>query len=229
LSIESEDPEVPASIRRDEQPSIADEFFLIALDDRTGKPRLHSRALSLGVAAGLLSELVLSDYIAVVDAVIRRIDARQPPVDPTLTRMLEQIDAEQPHPVPTWLSFFAQTSVPAVASRLVHDGYLRVEESRSLLRKRSSYTSTNPTAHAWRAVRLGRLITNRKVATWEDTTVAGLCSATGLATLVLWDATSADHEYLGQLVAALAQEPSLRALINQVEALVAAAVLAPRT
>ena len=44
-----------------QQFALADDFYLIGLDDRTSRPRLHAKAMSLGTAAALLSELVLAN------------------------------------------------------------------------------------------------------------------------------------------------------------------------
>ena len=46
---------------------LADQFFLIAHEDRTGKSRLHPRATGLGLAAALLGELVMQGRIRAVE------------------------------------------------------------------------------------------------------------------------------------------------------------------
>ena len=43
---------------------LADQFFLIAHEDRTGRSRLHPRATGLGLAAALLGELMLTGRAA---------------------------------------------------------------------------------------------------------------------------------------------------------------------
>jgi hypothetical protein len=211
-----------------EQFALADDFYLIGLDDRTGKPRLHSKAMSLGAAAALLSELVLADHIRVRDG---RIDVARNYLgvtDPHYAAMLAAIAAEPHHPVPTWLAFFAQTSVDIVAGRLVTAGFMQVEQVRGLLRSKESYMPTDRAALTWRSVRIARLIHDRDLRTWEDLAIIGLLVATGLIDNVLWNADPADREALGALLANLVDEPSLHALITQVEALIAAAVLAQR-
>ena len=44
---------------------LADQFYLIAHEDRTGRSRLHPRATGLGLAAGLVGELLLLDRVRV--------------------------------------------------------------------------------------------------------------------------------------------------------------------
>lgn len=214
--------------RPDEPIAIADDFYLIALDERTGRPRLHAKAMSLGLAAALLCELVLSDHIGVKSNRLE-IAARRPPLeDPILLRMLDHIVAEPDHSVPVWLAFFAQTATEAVAERLVGRGYLRTETTRGLLRSKDSNVPTDLVALAWRSLRIAQVIAKRDVRTWEDLALVGLLSATGLAALVLWNADPGDQENLRTIVAGLTEEASLHSVINQVEVLIAAAVLTQR-
>lgn len=44
---------------------IADDLYLLAHDDVTGKPFLQARALGVGLAGGLLAELAIQDAIRV--------------------------------------------------------------------------------------------------------------------------------------------------------------------
>lgn len=214
--------------RPDEFIAIADDFYLIALDERTGRPRLNAKAMSLGLSAALLCELVLADHIGVKSNRIE-LAARRPPLeDPVLLRMLDHIVAEPNHPVPVWLAFFAQTAAEAVGERLVGRGYMRSETSRGLLRSKESHVPTDLVALAWRSLRIAQVIAKRDVRTWEDLTLVGLLSATGLAALVLWNADPGDQENLRNIVGGLTEEASLLTLITQVEALIAAAVLAQR-
>lgn len=126
------------------------------------------------------------------------------------------------------VGFFAQTATEAVGDRLVGRGFLRTETTRGLLRSKDFHVPTDLVAVAWRSLRVAQVIAKRDVRTWEDLALVGLLSATGLAALVLWNADPGDQENLRTIVAGLAEEASLHALITQVEALIAAAVLAQR-
>jgi hypothetical protein len=44
---------------------LADDLFLIALDDRTGRFRIEAGALGLGLGAAMLAELYLAGNIAI--------------------------------------------------------------------------------------------------------------------------------------------------------------------
>ena len=104
---------------------LADDLYLLAHDDRTGKPRLGPRQLGLGLAGGLLAEQLLADQIGVAPGGLvcvtghRRRD-RQPPGG-----LLGQIAAEPALlPVRDWLEFLSRTSARQVADRLEQAGYL---------------------------------------------------------------------------------------------------------
>ena len=57
---------------------MADQYFLIAHEDRTGRSRLHPRATGLGLAAGLLGELMLEGRVRIIEGVLLFV-SRQPP------------------------------------------------------------------------------------------------------------------------------------------------------
>jgi hypothetical protein len=212
----------------DAQLAIADDFFLIGMDERTGRPRLHAKAMSLGAAAALLSELVLSNHIGLIENRIVVAPRYHIPTDPFLANMLRHIVAEPQHPVSTWLSFFAQTSVDGVVDRLVAAGFLRMEQSRGLLRSKPAPAPVDPVVLSWRSLRIAHVITKRDLRTWEDLTLVGLVVATGLIDLVMYNASEDDIESLRQILGRLPEEASLHGLITQVESLIAAAVLAQR-
>lgn len=208
--------------------AIADDFYLIGLDERTSRPRLHAKAMSLGTAAALLAELVLSNHIGLLDNRIVVAARYQPPTDPCLATMLRQIVAEPQHTVPTWLTFFAQTSTDDVIDRLVSSGYMRAEVTRGLLRNKETFVPADPIAVSWRSLRIAHIISKRDLRTWEDLTLIGLVVATGLVELVMYNASAEDIDNLRQILVRLNDEASLHGLITQVEALIAAAVLAQR-
>lgn len=101
---------------------LADEFFLIALDDRTGRLRLSSKVFGLGAAGALLGELLLEER----EGDRLRVLSQRPPGDAlthgTLDRLLTETVA---HPVRTWLVFLARTATEQVADRLWRNGIVR--------------------------------------------------------------------------------------------------------
>src|SRR5258706_454509 len=60
---------------------LADDFFLIAHDDRDGKSRLSQRAVEFGLAGAMLGELVLEQRI-LCEGPRLRVISREPPSDP---------------------------------------------------------------------------------------------------------------------------------------------------
>ena len=211
-----------------QQFALADDFYLIGLDDRTSRPRLHAKAMSLGTAAALLSELVLANYIRVTAGRFEVAYRYRRAPEPELATMMDVIIAEPHHTMPTWLAYFAQTSTDVVLERLVKSGFLREESSKGLLRSKSTYMPTDQSALSWRSLRIAHVINKRDVRTWEDLALIGLLVATRLTDFVLWNADPTDRESLKVILGGLNDEPSLHALISQVEALIAAAVLAQR-
>jgi hypothetical protein len=165
---------------------LADELFCIAHDDRTGRCRLHPRVLGIGLAAGLLGELVLFERVDVRDgglSVVRR----DPPPDAAAHATLALLLAQPQHrDVRTWLAFLAETSVETVAGRLVLAGLWRRQEHRRLARTRISYLPTDANAVVWRAMRLARVLTSGASVSVPDAVLAGLIAVTGLTEVVLW-------------------------------------------
>ena len=213
---------------RDVPISIADDLFLVAIDERTGKLRLHPRALSLGLAAGLLAELSLLDQITYTGGTIKVPSGQAPPTPVHHRQMIDQIAAEPDHPIPIWLSFFAQTAPEIVAARLVARGFLQVENGRGLLRSKQSYVATDESALAWRTLRLAGVIAKMDVRTWEDGVLVGLLEATGLIDHVLWHGSPADLGNVPQIVASVSADPFFQVLIAHVSTLIAASVITQR-
>ncbi len=207
--------------------SLADDFYLIGLDGRTNRPRLHAKAMGLGVAAALMAELVLNNYIQIHQNRILVASRHYAPEAREHADMLSAIIAEPQHQLPVWLSYFAQTSVEIVQERLVAHRFLHVE-SRGVLRSKQTYVAEDPMSVEWRSLRIARIISKRDIRTWEDLAIIGLIVATGLTDNVMWNAAAEDRENLLIILRYLNDEPSLHALITQVETLIAAAVLSQR-
>lgn len=205
---------------------LADEFFLVAHDDVTGKCHLHPRIVALGLAGALLGELVLFRHVTVRSGVVVVIDSRPPDNALTHTVLDHLLSEPEPHPVRTWLAFLAQTSCDGVAGRLERAGYLSHIPSRRPWRS-GRWVPNDMSAAAWPRTRLERLMTDSGSMTVSDGVLAGLAAATGLAPGVLWDAGPGDREYLEQVVAAL--PAPLPELIAQIEAAVGNAILTRRS
>ena len=105
---------------------VADDLYLLAHDDRTGKPLLPPRPLGTGLAGALLTELMLTRCIGLRSdtAVVIGQDVPQTAV---AGHVLLKLIADEPSPlaVRTWLGFLSQTAARDVALRLEQAGYLR--------------------------------------------------------------------------------------------------------
>ena len=220
---------------------IVEDFYLLAHDER-GKPRLHTRATAIGLAAGVLAELLLTGHITVADTyvtpAVASVDGagrpRQysPPPDPLGHTVYDQICHEpRRHPVRTWLSVLAPTITESVAVRLDRIGVLHVVEV-GRIRKTTRHQPVDPDAGTKvKVVLAARLIRHDPTIDWPDAVLAGLLAATGLISEVLWqDTTGAGHYYLGHLLKQTTHQlPSLAALFADTEAAIGDAVLTHRT
>lgn len=208
---------------------LADEFFFVALDDRTGRPRLSPKVFALGVAGALLGELALEERVVVDGDHNLRMPRRQtPPADALAHQILDHVAAEpNVHPVRTWLGFLAQRAPDQVAERLWRAGYIRREQVRRLFRTETIYppvdinTAYGPTAMLSNDLRTGRPMT------WQQAALAGLVVATGLESHVLYTADANARDYLKHILGQLF--PTLHVLVVHLQAAVGDAVLTGRT
>ena len=103
---------------------LADDLYLVAHHEQTGKPHLQPRALGLGLAGGLLAELMLSRSIRLWRGRVMAADA-SPPGDGLARSVLGQVAGEREHlPPRDWLLYLARTATVDVAGRLEQAGYL---------------------------------------------------------------------------------------------------------
>jgi hypothetical protein len=103
---------------------LADDLYLMAHHDVTGKPHLQPRAIGIGLAGALLAELMLSGNICVrSDGVI--VADPTPPEDGLASSVLGLVLSEpEQHAARDWLLFLARTAAGDVARRLEQSGYL---------------------------------------------------------------------------------------------------------
>lgn len=206
---------------------ISDDFFRLAHNDISGKPLLHPVALSTGVAAGLLADLVWFGYVHIGDGDVWLVSRPGVPLpsDRVLAKVVQMLWHER-HPLSTWLEFLATGAVGEVAARLGAAGQLRRERSRRGLRSTVTYKPTDLLEAARpRAVLATRLMAGQPIEPWY-VVLGGLMAATGLDVDAL--AGSPDgRAYLRWLVAG-ASAP-MRELFAHTEAAIGAAVLAHRT
>jgi transcriptional regulator with XRE-family HTH domain len=210
--------------------TVADEFYLITHDSRTGKPRLHQQALQVGLAAGLLAELLLAQALH-VDVDRRRLELGPPdrvPSEPLAQEVFGLLKQEQ-HELRIWLEFFAQTSTENVALRLEREGLLRPKVSRRMFKDFTTWIPTNPSAGSESRARLGyRLRQAQGPTDLEplDYALVGLIAATDFEEVLLAGASARTRHTFELVCNSIWPEP--RWLFDEARALIGSNIITRR-
>jgi len=199
-----------------EELRVADDLFLIALDDRTGQHVVDARTLGYGLAGALLIELLLNESVRLVEDHLRPADKL--PEDAVTHRIFDLVKAEEAgrerHGLAAWLKFVEKTAIDDVYMRLRQQRLVRRTESRRLLGGSTvRYEPTSDVIAAsigWRpqrlAVMLGARRYERGIKTAADAALAVLCHAIGLTQRVLKDADGPEpYAYLDEIHRELAR------------------------
>jgi hypothetical protein len=169
---------------------LADQYFLIAHEDRTGRSRLHPRATGLGLAAALIGELVLEGRVGIADGDLVILD-RHPPADALAHDILDLLVAQSRHrDVRTWLAFLSQDSAARVGERLMRLGAVEPVVRRRMLSTQTLYmpnSAEQRNAAAWAPARLANLLVRGIEMSVSDRILVGIIAATGLTRHVLYD------------------------------------------
>jgi Golgi phosphoprotein 3 (GPP34) len=205
---------------------LADDLYLMAHSDRTGRPHLQPRAIGLGLAGALLAELALLGNIGIWPGGIAVTDPA-PPADELAGSVLGVLVSEhQQHPARTWLSFLARTAAGDVARRLERSGYLIQGRAGRLPWRAPRWVPVDadcafaPVARVQSALRSPGRVTSAEV------TLAGLAVACGLGSYLSLYLPPDAGRYLQAAVEQL--DPALREVIAQTQAAVDSALLAHR-
>ncbi len=218
---------------------LANEVYLIAHDDASGRQRVSDRVLALGLAAALLAELLIpraiivvgQDFIQVNQATADRV--RDALGGTLISRMLSQRRA---HPVRDWLSVLAHTAITDVRGRLERDGTLHRVKTPIL--RLTRFVPADMSVAVEPAVRvhtsLAELTKPRGandpppspwlLLTIEDIVLAAIGLAMGLDEPLLWGTGEPARSYLDTQIADL--RPDLLVLIGEVTAAITSAVTA---
>ena len=210
---------------------LADQYFLIAHEDRTGRSRLHPRATGLGLAAALIGELVLDGHLELMDGDLHIID-RRPPGDALSHDILSLLIAQPQHrEVRTWLAYLSQDAAVRVGERLIRVGAVEPVTRRKMLSTQTLYmpnSAEQRNAAAWAPARLANLLVRGIELSVSDRMLAGLIAATGLTRHVLYDFQLHRQAFL-VLPSAVASLPgNLKELIEHTEASVGSVLTAGR-
>ena len=204
---------------------LADDLYLLAHHEITGKPHLQPRAAGLGLAGALLAELMLSGKIYLQPDQIMVAD-RSPPGDGLARSVLGLLVSEpEQHAPRDWLLFLARTAAEDVALRLEQSGYLTRISSRRPWRGQRWIPVDADCAFA-PFLRAKSALDSSKPITAQNAALAGLAAACGLGRQMALYLPPKAHHRLQE--AAQQLHPSLRDLITQTQAAVDSALLSHR-
>jgi hypothetical protein len=204
---------------------VADDLYLLAHDDRTGKPLLPPRPLGTGLAGALLAELMLARCIGLRSDTAVVISQDAPPAA-VAGHMLRQIAGEpSPLPVRAWLGFLTRSAARDVALRLERAGYLTPVRSRVPGRP-GRMVPVNPDWAFAPMLRVRSALDRAREFTPHAGVLTGLAVACGLGFRLDQYQTGAGRS-TGDAVAYL--PPDLRQLITQIQITVSSAVMSHRT
>jgi hypothetical protein len=202
---------------------VADELYLIAHHELTGRAHLAPRAVGLGLAGALLAELVLADAITIVLGVVASVRPDQAG-DQLTAAVAAQIAAEHTYPVADWLAFLGRTAPGDVASRLAHAGYLADPPRRSW--RAARWVPVDPDCAFAPVARLNAALDLSRPGDGQALALAGLAAACGLGPRLFLYLPPGARARIDALVPVLG--PGLGEVIAQTQAAVDAALLAHR-
>jgi Golgi phosphoprotein 3 (GPP34) len=192
---------------------VADDLYLMAHHEVTGRPYLHRRAIGVGLAGALLAELVLAGSIRIQAERIAAAGRPAPPDD--LARSVLGLVLSERHPVPDWLAFLARSAERDVAQRLERQEYLTLAGS-SWPWRPDRWVPVDPDCAFAPLFRAQAAIDPAKPVTVPGATLAGLAAACGLGSRLLPYGPKGARHCLDETVRRLA--PDLRELIAQTQA-----------
>jgi hypothetical protein len=206
---------------------LADECWLIAHDDTTGRSLLAPRLAGVAAASGLLCELLYARIIT-ADKGLLAVRDRKPSPD-LLQHSMTDLLLRENHPIETWLRFFARTAEEDIATRLIRQGIVQESRGRRLLsRGRRHFVPTASPQAAWPAARLAKRLAQARPVDATDQILIGWIDATGLTGHVLWDDPQRlGARYIEHVVAHLPTE--YRLLCDETKTLVGQIVMTHRT
>ena len=196
----------------------ADQFWFASHGEYDGAPKLSPYALEYGLAACLIGELVLTEFVAVGDGhvyVQRRTPAPADALDhQVLTDLPRKAEVRQALQV-------VRPLIDRVPLRMERQGLLKAEQVSKLmgLRSQTRWVPVSGTAAAGPTVRLRvlgeRIGAGRSTSSahfgWSDVLLTAIAQATSLLDVVLrgWDSAAESRAGLGLLLN-LAEEPALQ-------------------
>ncbi|MDQ1308478.1 MAG: hypothetical protein QG671_4312 [Actinomycetota bacterium] len=204
---------------------LADDFYLITHDDRSGALQVPLEAARLGLATALLAELWLTGHLVIYRDGVYPTGSTGRPGNGLAGEVLAAIsDPRSERLVGAWIRFLAIDAVPDVRGRLLADGVLLTVRRRGAFGRRTFPPASSNEA-AWAGMRIARQLSYREPLSASDQILTGIVLATGLLDRVLWDPVthSGGHQTAAEVRAGLPSE--VQVLLGHLEACVANAVL----
>jgi hypothetical protein len=201
---------------------VADDLYLMAHHDVSGKPLLSPRAAGLGLAGGLVAELVLAGAVQ-VSAGGLAVTGRPPSGDPVTLDVLSALDREPEWPsVRDWLAYLGRTAAEDVAGRLARSGYLVAARGW----RGQRWIPADPDCALAPVARVRSVLDPYRQRWGPPVVLAGLAEACGLGQRMAQYLPDEHYRRLHPVVGQLT--PDLLALISQVRAAVDSALLCHR-
>lgn len=191
---------------------VADDLYLMAHHEVTGRPYLHHRAIGVGLAGALLAELVLAGKIRVRADGIAAADWGAPSDE--LARTVLDLVVSERRPAPDWLAFLARSAGSDVARRLERQEYVTLAWSRRLWRA-ERWVPVDPDCAFAPLFRAQAALDPAKPVTVRGATLAGLAIACGLGSRLLPYGPKGARRCLDETIRQLA--PDLREVIAQTQ------------
>jgi hypothetical protein len=204
---------------------VADDLYLMAHHETSGRPFLQPRPLGIGLAGALLAELMLGGHAVVsLDSTVTASDTL--PGDDLARQVRNQIAGEpEQHLLLEWLLFLGQSVTGGVGRRLERAGYLIPAGGRVPWRA-PRWVPTDPDWAFAPLLRARPATDPARPLTAHAAILAGLAAGCGLQ-FRLDQYLPAAGRSIEQAVSLLT--PDLQQLDGAVQAAVAGAVLAHRT
>jgi hypothetical protein len=205
---------------------LADELFLIGLDEFTGKAHSAPHLLDTALAGAALGELLFEGRITIDNGSVYVLDDR-PWREPLTDLIAAEIAGRgNGHPGRLWLKFLREQCQirERVGNRLAAAGWVKREESRGL-RRSVRWPAVDPNYAAAPRVRLSAALRHMHSIDMQSATLAALAAAGGLTKLVtLFDESSTAR--IAEVRRLL--PPQVDGLLSSVDAAVAAAAVTVR-
>jgi Golgi phosphoprotein 3 (GPP34) len=204
---------------------LADDLWLLAHHEKSGRPHLQPRALGVGLAGALVGELVLAGDVRIWRGLAVPVSPRLPADEVTRGVLQAMAGEQEQRPVRDWLLFLRRTAPANVAGRLAADGYL-ARPARRLPWRRERWAPVDADSAFAPLVRVKAALATGTPAGPQPVVLGALATACGLDHQLALYLPPGARQHL--LAAAGRLPPGLRELAAATQSVVESALLAHR-